>query len=77
MAILRNNKDYRKKYCNFCKENKDPDYKDASSLGRFTTERGKIIGRAKTGICAAHQRKLATAVKRARVLALLPFVPKI
>jgi small subunit ribosomal protein S18 len=43
-------------------------------LRRFITDRGKILGRAKTGICAKHQRGLRTAIKRARILALLPFI---
>ena len=49
------------------------DYKDAARLRRFTTERGKILPRRITGTCARHQRKLTLAIKRARVLALLPF----
>lgn len=49
------------------------DYKDAATLTRFVTERGKILPRARTGLDAAHQRALKIAVKRARILALLPF----
>lgn len=49
------------------------DYKDAAKLRRFMTERGKILPRRITGTCARHQRKLTLAIKRARVLALLPF----
>lgn len=49
------------------------DYKDAATLTRFITERGKILPRARTGLDAAHQRALKIAVKRARILALLPF----
>lgn len=49
------------------------DYKDAATLTRFVTERGKILPRARTGLDAAHQRALRIAVKRARILALLPF----
>lgn len=68
---------YRKRACTFCKEKTRPDFKETDALKRFITERGKIVGRAKTGVCAAHQRQLAAAIKRARNLALLPFVPKI
>ena len=67
---------FRKKVCKFCTRNITIDYKDADTLRRFTTERGKIIPRRITGTCAKHQRQLAVAVKRARVIALLPFVAK-
>jgi small subunit ribosomal protein S18 len=50
------------------------DYKDERALSRFLTERGKIIPRRLSGMCARHQRQLSTAVKRARHLALLPFI---
>jgi len=50
------------------------DYKDASSLRRFLDERGRISKRRASGTCAKHQRKLALAIKRARGIALLPFV---
>jgi small subunit ribosomal protein S18 len=52
------------------------DYKDSDSLRRFTTERGKILPRRITGTCAKHQRLVAREIKRARSLALLPFVTK-
>lgn len=60
--------------CVFCDERKEPDYKDFELTGRFITDRGKIIARSRSGVCAKHQRKLTKAVKRARHLALLPFV---
>ena len=50
------------------------DYKDDRTLQRFITDRGKILPRRLTGICARHQRQVGTAIKRARHLALLPFV---
>jgi small subunit ribosomal protein S18 len=50
------------------------DYKDVDTLRRYVTEHGRIRPRRQTGTCARHQRSLATAVKRARHLALLPFV---
>jgi len=65
---------YRKKFCHFCKEKElKIDYKDARALKPYITERGKILPRRKTGTCAKHQRRLATAIKRARHVALLPF----
>lgn len=61
--------------CVFCAENvARVDYKDADTLSRFLSERGKIRPRRQTGLCARHQRQLARAIKRARHLALLPFV---
>jgi small subunit ribosomal protein S18 len=64
----------RRKVCAFCLDkSRSIDYKDTSTLRRFLTERGKIKSRRKTGTCAKHQRSLATAVKRARHLALFPF----
>ncbi|OGY24897.1 MAG: 30S ribosomal protein S18 [Candidatus Woykebacteria bacterium RIFCSPHIGHO2_01_FULL_39_12] len=64
---------YRKRFCLFCKENKTPNYKETETLTRFTTERGKILPRAKTGVCATHQRDLAREIKRARIMSLMPF----
>lgn len=64
----------RKKVCMFCQEKLDViDYKDVNRLKKFITEGGKIIPRRMSGTCAAHQRTLATAIKRARITALLPF----
>lgn len=66
----------RKKACPFCVEKSLViDYKDIPLLKRFIGEQMKIEPRRKTGVCAKHQRRLATAIKRARHLALLPFVP--
>lgn len=66
---------HRRKVCRFCADSKIViDYKDSKSLRYFITERGKIIPRRITGTCAAHQRTLTTAIKRARAIALLPFV---
>lgn len=62
------------KECLFCKESKNPDFMDVETLKKFISERGKIQSRQRTGVCSKHQRKLTTAVKRARLLALLPFV---
>ena len=65
---------FRKKICKFCSEKiADVSYKDVGRLQKFTTERGKIMPSRITGNCAAHQRMLAKAIKRARQIALLPY----
>lgn len=61
--------------CFFCTEHVEPRYRDVTVLERYTTDRGKIIARARTGTCRRHQRRLMLAIKHARHLALLPFVP--
>jgi len=63
--------------CFFCKEKIDPNYRDVENIGRYVSDRARIYQRARSGICAKHQRKLAVAVKRARHLALLPFATKV
>ena len=64
----------KKKVCLFCAEKVEHiDYKDTARLKRFVTEKGKIIPRRTSGICAQHQREMATAIKRARHMALMPF----
>jgi small subunit ribosomal protein S18 len=65
---------FKKKVCKFCTQKLKIDYKDADTLRRFITDRGKILPRRITGTCAKHQRALALAIKRARSIALLPFV---
>ena len=65
----------RPRTCSFCVDKTEYiDYKDHEKLGRFLTEYGRIKPRRTTGTCAKHQRELATAIKRARHIALLPFV---
>ena len=65
----------KKKICNFCADpNLKIDYKNPEVLKPFLNERGMIIHRRQAGTCAYHQRKLTTAIKRARIMALLPFV---
>jgi len=65
----------RRKVCQFCVEKVNGiDYKDVGRLRRFTSERGKILPRRMTGTCAKHQRQLSTAIKRARTIALMPYV---
>ncbi len=66
---------HRRKVCRFCADSSLViDYKDSRSLKYFITERGKIIPRRISGSCAKHQRALTLAIKRARSIALLPFV---
>ena len=63
-----------RRVCIFCAENsKQIDYKQTDTLKRFLTERGQIRPRRKTNLCTKHQRRLSTAVKRARFMALLPY----
>jgi len=64
----------RRKVCRFCADSTLViDYKDARTLKYFTTERGKVIPRRISGNCAKHQRVLTVAIKRARIICLLPF----
>ncbi|MFQ5585233.1 MAG: 30S ribosomal protein S18 [Thermodesulfobacteriota bacterium] len=65
----------RRKFCRFCKDSKlTIDYKDGKALRPYITERGKMLSRRITGNCARHQREMTLAIKRARNLALLPFI---
>ena len=65
----------RRKVCTFCADKVEHiDYKDAGKLKKFLSERSKILPRRTTGTCAMHQRELTVAVKRARQIALLPYV---
>ena len=65
----------RRKVCKFCADKIDDiNYKDAKLLAPFVPERGKVLPRRISGTCAMHQRKLQTAIKRARQIALLPYV---
>ncbi|MDP8217922.1 MAG: 30S ribosomal protein S18 [Candidatus Theseobacter exili] len=64
-----------RKKCRFCEDKiRNIDYKDTGRLTRFTTDRGKIIPRRITGTCTIHQRQLTRQIKRARFIALMPFV---
>lgn len=63
--------------CPFCKEGTNPNFLDTKQLEKYITERGKVISGVRTGLCSLHQRRVATAVKRARHLALLPFVQRV
>ena len=65
----------RRKSCHFCKDKvQDVDYKNVNQLRRYVSEKGKIRNRRITGACRGHQRQVAAAVKRAREMALLPYV---
>jgi len=64
----------RKKVCSFCVDKAEAvDYKDVNKLRRYVTERGKILPRRISGNCAHHQRQLTAAIKRARIVALMPY----
>ena len=85
MAKSYKKKGFRKKFkprrifeeCQFCKQKKLPDYKKVSELKKYIRETGKITSRKINSNCAKHQRKLAKAIKRARHLALLPFIQRV
>ena len=75
-AVATQKKQYfrRKKVCRFCVEKVDDiNYKDVKMLNAFVTERGKIVPRRLSGVCAPHQKRLSEAIKQARNIALLPF----
>ena len=76
MAFDKNNPKNRKrrKVCQFCVDKASIDYKDTAKLRRYISERSKILPRRTTGTCAMHQRQLTEAIKRARQIALLPYV---
>ena len=64
----------KKKVCQFCVDKVNAiDYKEVGKLRKYVTEKGKMLPRRMTGVCAKHQRMLAEAIKRARIVALLPF----
>jgi len=60
--------------CEFCRNETEPGYQDVATMSKYMNERGRIVGRDRTGVCALHQRHLSVAVKRARHLGLMPFV---
>lgn len=62
--------------CYFCRQNKEIDFRDTDLLKKFLSGLFKIRGRKKTGLCAHHQREIAKAIKRARYLGLLPYLPE-
>lgn len=71
---IKKSKKQTRKTCQFCQDKAtEIDYKDVAKLKRYMTEKGKIIPRRVSGVCARHQRMLTNAIKRARVMALLPY----
>jgi small subunit ribosomal protein S18 len=75
--VFKNTRPSSGKNCLFCQQGIKPNYKDVETLSQFITERKKIASREYTGICAKHQRQLAREIKRARHLALIPFISQI
>jgi len=75
MAEMKSSFYHHKKACQFCAEGVDEiDYKDIKLLSRFVTERGKMVPARVSATCAKHQRSVSRAIKRARYLALMPFI---
>lgn len=73
----KNNPLQKEKYCHFCVNHLDYiDYKNIQLLRRFISSYAKIVPRKRSGVCAYHQRKLSQAIKRARIMALLPFITR-
>ncbi len=74
---MQNKRFQRRKFCRFCAD-KTPfiDYKDIKTIRSYITERGKILSRKITGTCSVHQRELTIAIKRARTIALVPFMER-
>ncbi len=66
-----------KRDCPYCKTNTTPDYKDYNVLSKYISDRAKLQGKDRTGLCSKHQRQVSVAIKRARHLALLPFTPSL
>ncbi len=65
----------KRKFCRFCQRNvREIDYKDVAGLQKLTTQQGKMFSRKRSGNCAKHQRSARRAIKRARLMALLPYV---
>jgi small subunit ribosomal protein S18 len=63
--------------CIYCEKGEDPHYKDYRALRKFMSDRARIYGKMRTGLCTKHQRRMTVAIKRARHLGLLPFTPQI
>ncbi len=61
------------KECPYCKEGKEPHFMEVEKLSEFVSVQGKILPRTVTGLCAKHQRRVTKEIKRARILALMPF----
>lgn len=75
VVVKKFRKPAKKKVCAFCVAGeKEIDYKDVAKIRKYITEKGKILPRRQTGVCAHHQRQLSLAIKRARNVVLLPYV---
>ena len=75
VVVKKFRKPSKKKVCAFCVAGeKTIDYKDVAKIKKYITEKGKILPKRQTGVCSYHQRELCTAIKRARNIALLPYV---
>lgn len=72
----RNNREVAVKDCIFCKEKRTPNFLEFEMLTKYTSERGKILPRSRTGLCSKHQRRVTREIKRARHMAFLPFILK-
>lgn len=72
--MIRRQQQTEKGECYFCTEKKIPDFLDYELLSKFTSERGKILARARTGVCSKHQRRVSKEIKRARFLSLVPYI---
>lgn len=72
-----NNKPAKKRVCAYCTDKSVPSYTDVVSLKKFTSGRGKIVPKQRSGACSKHQRGLTREIKRARFLALLPFTLRV
>jgi small subunit ribosomal protein S18 len=66
-----------KKFCYFCDTKKEPTYTDSALLKKYMSDRSRIVGRIRSGICSKHQRVVTKHIKYARHLALLPFIAKV
>lgn len=75
VSTKRYKKTSRRKVCSFCMDKSNYiDYKEVGKLRKYITEKGKIVPRRQTGTCAKHQRELSVAIKRARFMALIPYI---
>jgi len=71
-----NNPQIEQKHCYYCANNEEVDWQDVQTLQRFFSHYARIVSRRRTGLCAKHQRRVARAIKRARIMSLMPFVKK-
>ena len=77
MAEEQKKKTNKKRMCFFCVNNwQDIDYKDVNTIRRYVSSFGKVVARKRSKVCMGHQRKMTLAIKRARIMALVPFVQK-